>query len=98
MNRSRSNQPARNGQYPELHGISAEQGLSARIGHLEVVIPIGKSSRRRRSIWSRPAVEIYAGGAALRAVTVLVYDSTGDISGENCTRKRRGRGDHRCLR
>src|SRR5258708_11369482 len=94
MNGSRGYQPARNGQYPELHGVGAEQGLSARIGHLEVVIPVGKSSCRRGSTWPRPAVEIYASGTALCGVTVLVNDSTGDISGEDCTRKRRRCRDH----
>src|SRR6266851_8458081 len=98
MNRSSGYQPARNGQYPELHSVGAEQGLSAWIGHLEVVIPVGKSSCRRGSAWPRPAVEIYASGTALRGVTVLVNDSTGDISGEDCTRKRRRCGDHRSLR
>src|SRR6266446_2407835 len=36
MNRSRSNQSSRNGQYPKLYGIGAQQGFSAGIGHLEL--------------------------------------------------------------
>src|SRR2546425_307560 len=98
MNRSGSYQPSRNGQYPELYSIGAEQRFPARISHLEVVIPIGKSSRRWRSARPRPAVEIYAGGAALRAVTILVNDSSRDISSKDCSRNRRGCGDHRSLR
>src|SRR2546426_8540871 len=98
MNRSRGYQPSRNGQYPELYSIGAEQSFPARISHLEVVIPVGKSSRRWRSTGSRPAVEIYAGGAALRAVAILVNDSSTDISSKNCSRNRRRCGDHRSLR
>src|SRR3989454_108406 len=98
MNRSGSYQPSRNRQYPELYSIGAEQSFPARISHLEVVIPVGKSSRRWRSTGSRPAVEIYAGGAALRAVTILVNNSTGNISSKDCSRNRRRCGDHRSLR
>src|SRR5436309_11907337 len=98
MNGSGGYQPSRNGQHPELYSIGAEQSLPAWVSHLEVVIPIGKSSRRWRSARPRPAVEIHAGGTALRAVLVLVDDSASNISGENRTRKRWGCSIHRKLR
>src|SRR2546422_782067 len=98
MNRSRGYQSSRNSQYAELYSIGAEQGFSAGVGHLEIVIPIGKSGRRWRSTGSRPAVEIYAGGAALRAVAILVNNPTGNISSKNCSRDWRRCGDHRSLR